>query len=65
MGKTPQRPESHFLSVGGQYGDCMGRGTLHTGLIPEDVPVEGSAKKCELFLGFERNVRSRRDSLLV
>jgi len=65
MGKTLQQPESHFLCVGGQDEDGTGQGILHTGLIPEDVPVEGTAKECELFLGFERNVRSRRDSLLV
>jgi len=38
---------------------------LRTSLIPEDVPVEGSTKQRKLFLGSERKIRSRRDSLLV
>ena len=64
MGQTPQPPESQSLRGGSTCGSRGVRET-HTGLIPEDVPIEGPTKESELFFGFERNIRSRRDSFLV
>ena len=36
-----------------------------TSLVPEGMPIKAPTKQSELFLGFEREIRSRRDSLLV
>lgn len=51
--------------VGGRHSNKMEQRWLRTGLVPEDMPIEGSAEQCELFFGSERDIRSRRDSLLV
>ena len=64
MGRTPPLPGFQSLRAGSAR-ELDGVRVTRTGLIPENMPVEGSAKQSELFFGFERNIRSRGDSFLV